>query len=70
MVGSYELSGPHLTFSQMASSLMACTGGMGTEKAFLKALAEVKKWKTEGQRHELLDGDSHLLARFEARYIE
>jgi len=66
IVGSYELSGKHLTFGQMASTLMACAEGTDTEKALLKALAQVRAWKIEGEELELLDGDGHSMARLEA----
>ena len=37
LTGSYELDSDKLTFSQMASTRMACPEGMDTEKAYLKA---------------------------------
>ncbi|HXJ93435.1 MAG TPA: META domain-containing protein [Terriglobia bacterium] len=66
ITGSYELRGSHLTFGQMARTLMACSEGMDTEEAFLKALAQTKTWKITAQQLELFDGDGHLRARFEA----
>jgi heat shock protein HslJ len=67
MMGSYELSGNHLTFGQLASTLMACAKGMDTEKAFQDALAKVSTWKITGSHLELLDASGHLLARFKVR---
>ena len=67
LTGNYQLGGEHLTFGHMARTLMACTEGMDTEEAFLKALSQTKTWEIEGQQLDLLDGDGHLLARLEAR---
>jgi len=66
LMGGYELSGDQLTFSKMAGTMMACAGGMDTEKALLNALARVKKWKITGQSLELFDSHGRLLARFES----
>jgi copper homeostasis protein (lipoprotein) len=70
LVGGYELNGDKLTFGQMASTRMACPDGMDTERAFLAALQEVKKWKVAGQHLELLDAAGNLEARFEARHMK
>jgi heat shock protein HslJ len=70
LTGSYELNGDNLTFGQMAGTMMACLEGMDTEKAFLKALGQVKKWKIAGQHLELFDAAGKLVARFEARHMK
>jgi heat shock protein HslJ/uncharacterized lipoprotein NlpE involved in copper resistance len=67
LTGSYELKDDHLTFSQMVTTMMACAEGMDTEKAFLKALTEVKTWKMAGGELELLNDATNVTARFEAR---
>ncbi len=67
LTGSYELSGEQLTFSAMAGTMMACFDGMETEKAFLGALVQAKRWRIAGQRLELFDTAGKMLARFEAR---
>jgi heat shock protein HslJ len=46
--------------------MMACLKGMTTENAFMKTLAEVKKWKIVCEELELFDRDGHLAARLEA----
>ena len=69
-MGSYELNGDTLTFGQMAGTMMACLEGMDTEKAFLEALGQVKKWKIVGQHLELFDAAGKLVARFEARHMK
>ncbi|HEX2665893.1 MAG TPA: META domain-containing protein [Candidatus Acidoferrum sp.] len=67
LTGSYELKDDHLTFSQMATTMMSCAEGMDTEKAFLKALTEAKTWKMAGGELELLNDAGNVTARFEAR---
>jgi copper homeostasis protein (lipoprotein) len=66
IVGGYELNAEKLTFGQMASTMMACAGGMETEQSFLKALGEVKRWKIAGHQLELMDGAGKVVAVFEA----
>jgi heat shock protein HslJ len=65
IMGGYELKGDKLTFARMASTMMACPGGMGTEQNFLKALGRVKRWKIAGQQLELMDGSGKVVAVFE-----
>jgi heat shock protein HslJ len=48
LVGSYELHGDQLAFSQMAGTMMACLEGTDTEQAFLEALKRVHTWKITG----------------------
>ena len=66
LMGSYELSGDRLTFNQMASTMMACTKGMDTEKKFLDALNRVKTWEIAGHQLLLSDADGKVIARFSA----
>ncbi len=70
LTGSYQLSGDRVSLDSMATTLMACTDGMETEKAFLNALGRVTQWKTAGQQLELLDRSGNTIARFEARHLE
>jgi heat shock protein HslJ len=67
LMGSYEAKGAQLTFSQMATTRMACAQGMDTEKALVEALATVKGWKITGQQLELLEGDGQVVASFVRR---
>lgn len=67
MTGSYKLDRDHLSFSQMASTMMACIKGMDTEKEFLKALNEVSKWKITGQHLQLSNASGNMVAILEAR---
>jgi heat shock protein HslJ len=70
LMGSYRLNGDELTFSQMASTMMACPEGMDTEKAFLKAIEEVKTWKVAQRKLELFDAGGNAVASFEARDVK
>jgi len=52
----------------MASTMMACIEGMGTEKKLLKALNEVAKWNITGQLLELSNAGGNVVASLEARH--
>ena len=65
IMGGYELKGDKLTFARMASTMMACPGGMETERDFLRALGRVKRWKIAGRQLELMDGSGKVVAVFE-----
>ena len=68
--GTYVLEGEKLSFDKMASTLMACIPpAMELESSVNKMLEQVKVWKIEGERLELLDGDGKSLARFQSRYM-
>jgi len=69
-MGSYSRDGLSLTFGVMASTMMACAEGEGTEHALLAALDKVASWRVLGHRLELLDGTGQVLARFESRDLE
>jgi heat shock protein HslJ len=68
LMGSYTLNGEQLTFSQMATTRMACPD-MQREAALLKALGATQSWRIDGAQLELLDAGANLLARFEARNL-
>jgi heat shock protein HslJ len=70
LMGSYQLAGDQLSFSQMVGTMMACAQGMDTERAFLNALGQVKAWRISGSTLELFDGAGKLLASFEARAMK
>ena len=69
-MGSYSRDGLSLTFGVMASTMMACAEGEGTEHALLAALDKVASWRVLDHRLELLDGTGQVLARFESRDLE
>lgn len=65
IMGAYKVDGDHLTFGPLAGTMMACIDGMDLEQRFKAVLADVKKWRIEGQALELLDDEGKELARFE-----
>jgi heat shock protein HslJ len=65
ITGLYQLNGNGLRFSKMAATLMACVSGMETEKAFLHALEQVRRWKITGPQLELINETGHPVARLE-----
>jgi putative lipoprotein len=67
--GRYTVNGNRLSFSRVASTMMACVSGMETEQAFLNAIGRVRSWRIFGQNLELYDDRGNLLARFEAAYL-
>ncbi len=64
---SYETSAGKLSFGHGMGTLMACAQGMELEDEFRKALPEVKSYRIEGGRLELLDGAGKALASFDAK---
>jgi copper homeostasis protein (lipoprotein) len=65
VAGSFEIDGERLRFGPMASTRMACPGGMDLERQFLEALAQVERYRICENTLELLDISSNLLALFE-----
>jgi heat shock protein HslJ len=65
--GSFETAGDRLSFSALGSTMMACTKGMDTEKAFLEVLGETTRFSIDGQVLTLF-ADDRPLARLEAVY--
>lgn len=59
--GDYTLKGNTLKFGEMMSTMMYCEHGSKTEKAYLKALAQVDAYKTEDGKLYLLSGENILL---------
>jgi len=70
LVGNYTLDGDHLSFRQIAGTIMACLESMEMEKAFLQILPRVNSWKINGQRRDLLDTSGKRIAGFEARNMK
>jgi heat shock protein HslJ len=64
LAGSYEVSGDHLKFTQLAMTRMACIHGQKTESAFVNALDQVTTWKVLGGKLLLIDADQHVVAKF------
>ena len=70
LTGGYELEGDKLTFGRMASTMMACAGGMVSEQRFLTVLQETRKAKVTRQQLELLDASGRVMAQFEAVQVK
>jgi heat shock protein HslJ len=66
MAGSYRLEGNTISFSQTASTMMACPEGMEQEQRFRNALISVAGYRIKGQHLEFLDTQGAMLVRFEA----
>jgi copper homeostasis protein (lipoprotein) len=66
MAGSYRLEDDTITFSQTASTMMACPEGMEQEQRFRNALSSVTRYRIVGQHLEFLDNQGAMLVRFEA----
>lgn len=67
--GSYVLDGERIAFSQVASTMMACTQGMETEKAFHAMLARASRWAIRGEQLDLFDAAGTRIALFESVYL-
>lgn len=64
--GSYRTSDSKLTFSQVVSTLMACTSGMEAEAKFFKVLERAAAYKIASNELSLYDKDGKTLARLRA----
>jgi len=70
LMGSYRLQGDTLTFSQLASTRMACPGDMAKlEQAWLAMLSETAHYSIEGQSLILEDADDQALAELKANAL-
>jgi len=68
LMGSYELDGASLRFTQVASTMMACPGDvMPREQAFVKALSDTTSFSIHGSALLLRGEGETVLARFEAQ---
>ena len=70
MMGSYQLTGAKIGFSEMGGTLMACANGMEQEQKFHQLFPRVAGWKIAGETLQLLDGAGAVLATFESRYLK
>ena len=66
MMGSYQVNGTKIEFSEMAGTMMACVNGMEQGAAFTKALSQTITWNIDGERLKLFDADAKLLLSFQA----
>jgi putative lipoprotein len=64
--GTYTLEKQNIHFGPIASTMMACPGGMDLEGVFLQTLDKSHRWKIQGNELELWDEENVFLLRFEA----
>ncbi|WP_083941577.1 META domain-containing protein [Salinicola socius] len=70
LMGSYTLQDDTLTFSQLASTRMACPGEVAAlEQAWLATLSETAHYSIEGQSLVLEDAGDHALAELKANAL-
>lgn len=67
LMGGYTLDGERITFTQVASTMMACPTGMDLERDFHAMLSRVARWRMQGEQLEFLDAGGARIARFESR---
>jgi heat shock protein HslJ len=70
--GTYTLDTvkSRIHFSQLISTMMACTPGMDVERAFTDVLAQADNYSLDGDRLSLNRARMAPLARFEAVYLQ
>lgn len=68
--GGYELNGDKIKFGNIAATMMACAGGMDTERKVHEMLPKVTGWKISGETLQLSDEKGVVLATFESRYMK
>lgn len=68
--GMYQLEGVKIEFTDVASTMMACAGGMETEMHFHEMLGRVAGWKIAGETLQLIDAGGAVIATFESRYLQ
>lgn len=70
LMGSYRVVSERITFSQVATTKMACPAPqMKTEQAFLAALKQVTAWSVNGATLVLTGDNNKTLAAFEAVHL-
>ncbi|WP_342595404.1 META domain-containing protein [Salinicola lusitanus] len=70
LMGGYRMEGDTLTFSQLASTRMACPGEMATlEQGWLATLSETAHYSISGQSLVLKDAADRTLARLKANAL-
>ncbi|MEZ4388945.1 MAG: META domain-containing protein [Candidatus Krumholzibacteriia bacterium] len=70
LTGSYDLRDEELTFSGVATTMMACPDAMEQEQRFLAVLRDVRFWRIHGAHLELLGPAREILARLEATPLQ
>jgi copper homeostasis protein (lipoprotein) len=70
LTGSYRQADSKLSFSQMASTRMACINGMEQAARFTSALGDAARYRVTGRHLELFDANGAALMRFEAVFVQ
>lgn len=68
--GTYRVDKQTIRFGPTGLTMMACPSGMDTEKDFMEALGDTRKWKIQGNALEFYDEDGKLLLRFDAGEVK
>lgn len=66
LLGGFESEGSALSFKGVASTMMACMGGMGQETQFLRTLGSVAAYRIASEKLEMLDASGTVVAEFQA----
>jgi heat shock protein HslJ len=64
IMGTYELNGEQLQFSELATTMMACPHAATTEHRFLQALEQVDSWQVTGELLTLTSSSSDVSLTF------
>lgn len=67
MLGDYKVDGERLEFEGVAGTMLACPGGMDSERAFHQALRDTFGYRIDGEELTLLDQDGKPLAELQSR---
>ena len=65
-MAGYQLEADRLSFSQAASTMMACVDGEEVSRRYMQALSATVRWRVLGGQLELYDAAGRLLARLQA----
>lgn len=65
-MAGYELEADRISFSQAASTMMACVDGEEVARRYMQALSATARWRVLGRQLELYDADGRLLARLQS----
>jgi copper homeostasis protein (lipoprotein) len=67
--GGYEIDDERLSFSVLATTMMACVDGTDVDGELMAALEATRSFRKSAHYLELLDEDGNTVARFEAREL-
>jgi copper homeostasis protein (lipoprotein) len=67
--GGYAIDGQHISFGPMATTMMACQGGVDVDLALVAALEKAETFRKTAHHLELVDSNGNMVARFETREL-